>query len=47
MTISGREILKIDLFDTDGSYLGFMTDMGCNTILVKSVTLNTEGTPIP
>ena len=47
VTISGREILKIDLFDNDGSYLGFMTDMGCNTILVKSVTLNTEGTPIP
>ena len=47
VTISGREILKIDLFDNDGSYLGFMTDMGCNTILVKSVTINAEGTPIP
>jgi hypothetical protein len=47
VTISGREILKIDKYDADGTYLGYMTDAGCNTILVTSVTINAVGTPIP
>lgn len=47
VTISGREILKIDAFDAEGQFTGFLTDMGCNTILVKSVTINAEVTPAP
>jgi hypothetical protein len=47
VSISGREILKIDLYDSDGRNLGFMMDMGCNTILVTTVTIHAEGTPIP
>jgi len=47
VSISGREILKIDKYDADGKYLGYMTDAGCNTILVTSVTINAVGTPIP
>jgi len=47
VSISGREILKIDKYDADGKYLGFMTDMGCNTILVTAVTVSAVGTPIP
>jgi hypothetical protein len=47
VSIRGREILKIDLYDADGKSLGFFTDMGCNTILVTSVIVNAEGTPIP
>ena len=39
VTISGREILKIDIYDENGRYAGFMTDAGCNTILVKSVSI--------
>jgi hypothetical protein len=37
VTISGREILKIDLFDSAGESLGFFMDFGCNSILVTSV----------
>jgi hypothetical protein len=47
VSIRGREILKIDLFDADGKSKGFFMDMGCNTILVTSVTVNAEGTPVP
>ena len=47
VSISGREILKIDRYDSSGKYLGFWMDEGCNTILVTSVTVNAVGTPIP
>ena len=47
VSIRGREILKIDLFDAEGKSKGFLMDMGCNTILVTSVTVNAEGTPVP
>lgn len=40
VTITGREILKIDMFNPDGGYIGYWQDEGCNTILVKSVKLN-------
>jgi hypothetical protein len=39
VTISGREILKIDLFDSAGKSLGFFMDLGCNSILVTSVSV--------
>ncbi|MBK8618251.1 MAG: hypothetical protein IPN96_14280 [Anaerolineales bacterium] len=47
VSISGREILKIDKYDSEGKYLGYMTDAGCNTILVTSVTILANETPIP
>lgn len=47
VSISGQEIYKIDKYDSDGQYIGYMTDAGCNTILVKSVRINAVGTPIP
>ncbi|MBK8823077.1 MAG: hypothetical protein IPN58_10830 [Anaerolineales bacterium] len=47
VSISGREILKIDKYDAEGKYLGYMTDAGCNTILVTSVTILANETPIP
>ncbi len=39
VTISGREILIIKAYDRNGSETGTMQDMGCNSILVKSVTI--------
>jgi hypothetical protein len=47
VSISGREIFKIDLFNEDGKNTGYFTDMGCNSILVKSVKVQAEGTPVP
>jgi hypothetical protein len=47
VSISGREILKIDRYDSVGKYLGFWMDEGCNSILVTSVIVNAVGTPIP
>ena len=47
VSIRGREILKIDKYDSDGQYLGYMMDAGCNTILVTSVAINVEDTPVP
>lgn len=37
--ISGREILRIDAYDTDENNLGWWKDDGCNTTLVKEVAL--------
>lgn len=37
VTISGREILRIDAFDSQGKKLGWWKDDGCNTTLVKEV----------
>jgi len=39
VTISGREILRIDAYNTDGRNLGWWKDDGCNTTLVKEVVL--------
>jgi hypothetical protein len=39
VVISGREILKIDMFAADGSPLGWWQDDGCNSTLVKSVQI--------
>jgi hypothetical protein len=47
VSIRGREILKIDLYDAEGQNKGYFTDMGCNTILVTSVKVKAQGTPIP
>lgn len=37
VSITGREILKINRFDANGEKLGYWTDTGCNSILVTSV----------
>ncbi|MBE0697939.1 MAG: hypothetical protein IH586_13535 [Anaerolineaceae bacterium] len=47
VSISGREIQKIDKFNPKGETTGYFTDMGCNSILVKSVTVHADGTPVP
>ncbi|MFP3855370.1 MAG: hypothetical protein ACLFWD_13870 [Anaerolineales bacterium] len=47
VTISGREILRIESFSPEGEYLGAWQDRGCNSILVTSVTIHAQGTPIP
>lgn len=39
VTIIGREILKIDMFDASGKNLGYFIDLGCNSILVTSVSI--------
>jgi hypothetical protein len=39
VTISGREIFRIDAFDTEENKLGWWKDDGCNTTLVKEVIL--------
>lgn len=45
--ISGREILRIERFDAQGNYLGAWQDAGCNSILVQSIEIIAQGTPIP
>lgn len=47
VTISGREIYRIDLFDPAGKFISFWKDEGCNSILVTSVKIDAQGTPIP
>jgi hypothetical protein len=47
VSISGREIKKVELFNAEGKNTGYFTDMGCNSILVKAVTVHAEGTPVP
>ena len=42
VTITGREILRINLFDADGQDIGYWKDTGCNTILVTSVTIESD-----
>ncbi len=39
VTITGREILRLEAFDKDGEYLGEWHDTGCNTLLVNSVSI--------
>ena len=45
--VVGREILRIDAYQPDGTFMGYMTDAGCNTILVTSAHVQAVGTPIP
>ena len=47
VTISGREIYRIDLFDSAGKFTSYWQDEGCNSILVTSVKIDAAGTPIP
>ncbi len=47
VTISGREIFRIDIFDATGKFTYFWQDEGCNSILVTSVKIEQTGTPIP
>jgi hypothetical protein len=47
VSISGREIYRIDLFDSKGNFTSYWQDHGCNSILVTSVKIETQGTPIP
>jgi hypothetical protein len=37
--ITGREILSIKAFQSDENFLGTWADLGCNTLLVESVTI--------
>jgi hypothetical protein len=39
VSIGGREILTIQAYGRDGSYLGEWHDTGCNSLLVKSVSI--------
>jgi len=45
--IRGREILRIERFDAEGKFLGYWQDAGCNSILVDSVAILDNGTPVP
>lgn len=45
VTISGREILRIDSLKADGSSDGWWQDSGCNTLLVNSVEISPENHP--
>ncbi len=47
VTISGREIYKIDIYDSSGKFTYYWQDDGCNSILVTSVKIEQTGTPIP
>jgi len=42
VTIQGREIFKIDMDDPQGAFMGYWQDEGCNTILVKSVKIESK-----
>lgn len=47
VTISGREIYRIEVFDASGKFTSYWQDRGCNTILVTAVKIAQVGTPIP
>lgn len=42
--IKGWDIYRIEGYDTEGSYIGYWKDSGCNTILVTEVRINPSGT---
>jgi hypothetical protein len=42
VTISGTEIYKIDAYEPDGKLRAWWTDDGCNSILIKSVTIQNK-----
>jgi hypothetical protein len=46
VSIRGREILRIERFDPHGNFLGAWQDAGCNSILVSSVEIISNGTPV-
>lgn len=47
VTISGREIYRIDIYDPAGKFISYWQDEGCNSILVTSVKVDAPGTPVP
>jgi hypothetical protein len=47
VTIKGREIYRINVYDKNGNFQFYFQDAGCNSILVTSVEVTAEGTPIP
>ncbi len=47
VSISGREILKINMYNPEGKSTGYFKDAGCNTILVTSVTVMDDPTSMP
>lgn len=47
VSIRGREILRIDRYDPQGTFLGYWKDAGCNSILVTAVEIQAKGTPVP
>lgn len=47
VTIKGREILRIEIFDKIGNPENYFQDDGCNSILVTFVEIHAKGTPIP
>jgi len=47
VTISGREIYRIELFDSARKFTSYWQDEGCNSILVTAVKIDAIGTPIP
>lgn len=40
VAIKGWDILKVDAYDTNGEYIGYWQDAGCNTTLVTVVYIN-------
>ncbi len=40
VVITGREVLMVKAYDSDGNYVGEWHDTGCNTLLVNSVTIS-------
>ena len=47
VSITGREILRIEAYDQGGTFLFAFQDDGCNSILVTAVEIKAQGTPIP
>jgi hypothetical protein len=47
VVIKGLEILRIEIYDKQGKFDSYFQDEGCNSILVTSVEIKAEGTPIP
>ena len=42
VTITGKEILKIDHLDKNGENKGWWQDQGCNTLLIQSVEISPQ-----
>ncbi|MCX7753696.1 MAG: hypothetical protein N2117_00435 [Anaerolineales bacterium] len=47
VSIKGQEILRIESFNRQGALRLVFQDAGCNTILVTSVQILAQGTPVP
>ncbi len=39
VVVSGREVLRVELYDLEGNYIGNWHDTGCNTLVVTSVSI--------